>query len=98
MEGSRLWAVSSGWDGPFQHEEVLVVADEPLDAVRRAEDAFAAVRQPVCRARMRIADLGAPRDGLVVGPRRGGRALSAEGEPVDLRCGAPRAEEASGRR
>ena len=26
MEAARLWAVSSGWDGPFQHEEVLVAA------------------------------------------------------------------------
>jgi hypothetical protein len=83
----RLWAVSSGWDGPFQHEEVLVAAGTPGDALRRAEAAFADVRQPVCRAKMRIADLGALDDALVVAPRRGERLLSADGDPVDLRCG-----------
>jgi hypothetical protein len=83
----ELFAVTSGWDGPFQHEEVLVAATSPVDAVRRAEQAFAEVRQPVCRARMRVADLGPVGPGLVVGPRKGGAALAAAGEPVDLRCG-----------
>ncbi len=85
----RLWAVTSGWDGPFQHEEVLVAAPGPDEALRRAEQAFAAVTQPVCRAKMRIADLGALSGGLVVGPRRAGAALAADGDPVDLRCGDP---------
>jgi hypothetical protein len=87
MEQSRLWAVSSGWEGPFQQEEVLVAAGTPMDALRRAEDAFAGARQPVCRAKMRIADLGELGDALVVAPRHGSRLLSAGGDPVDLRCG-----------
>lgn len=91
MSGStaplRLFAATSGWDGPFQHEEVLVAAASVLEAVRRAEEAFAEVRQPVCRARMRVADLGAVGPGLVVGPRKGGAALATGGSPVDLRCG-----------
>lgn len=86
----HLWAVTSGWDGPFQHEEVLVAAGGPDEALRRAEEAFADVAQPVCRAKMRIADLGAlDEPTLVIGPRRSGAALAADGDPVDLRCGAP---------
>jgi hypothetical protein len=85
----RLWAVSSGWDGPLQLEEVLVAAPDADAALRRAEAAFEGARQPVCRAKMRIADLGALEAGLVVGPRRSGSSLSAGGDPVDLRCGAP---------
>ena len=86
---SRLWAVTSGWQGPFQHEEVLVAAAGPGEALRRAEQAFAGVAQPVCRAKMVIADLGALSGGLVVGPRRAGAALAADGDPVNLRCGDP---------
>ncbi|MCC6829727.1 MAG: hypothetical protein IT200_00130 [Thermoleophilia bacterium] len=83
----RVWAASSGWDGPFQHEEVIVLAED-LDAARRAaEAAFAEVVQPVCRARMRIADLGPVRPGAVAGPRRGGETFTAAGAEVDLRCG-----------
>jgi hypothetical protein len=84
----RLWAVSSGWQGPFQHEEVLIAALGRDDAIRRAEAAFTDVRQPVCRAKMRVADLGPLEPGLTVGPRRAGEGLLADaGEPVELRCG-----------
>ncbi len=83
----RLWAVSSGWQGPFQHEEVVVAADARDDAIRRAEAAFTAVAQPVCRAKMRVADLGPIEAGLTVGPRRAGEGLADGGEPVELRCG-----------
>lgn len=83
----RLWAVSSGWQGPFQHEEVVVAASERHDAVRRAEAAFAEVAQPVCRAKMRVADLGPLEAGLTAGPRRAGEGLADGGEPVELRCG-----------
>jgi hypothetical protein len=89
VEPPRLWAVSSGWDGPFQHEEVLVAAPSAPEALRRAEAAFDGVRQPVCRAKMRIADLGPLDEAMVVAPRRGERLLSADGDPVDLRCGVP---------
>ena len=85
---AHLWAVSSGWQGPFQHEEVLIAALGRDDAIRRAEAAFTAVRQPVCRAKMRVADLGPLEPGLTVGPRRAGEGLLAEtGEPIELRCG-----------
>ncbi len=84
----HLYAATSGWDGPFQHEEVLVAARDADEALRRAERAFAGVAQPVCRAKMRLADLGPLGEGLVVGPRRGGEALAADGDPVELRCGA----------
>jgi len=87
VETVRLWAVTSGWEGPFQHEEVLLAAADPADALRRAEAAFAEVAQPVCRAKMRIADLGPLEAGLVVGPRRAGEGLAEDGEPVDVRCG-----------
>jgi len=83
----RLFAATSGWEGPFQHEQVLVAAAGPEDARRRAEEAFAGVAQPVCRAKMRIADLGPVAEGLVVGPLRAGDSLAAGGAPVDLRCG-----------
>jgi hypothetical protein len=86
-EPSHLWAVSSGWDGPFQLEEVVVAARGADNALRRAEAAFAEARQPVCRAKMRIADLGPLDEELVLGPRRAGGSLSADGEPVELRCG-----------
>jgi len=84
----RLFVATSGWDGPFQHEQVLVTASGVDEARRRAEAAFAEVVQPVCRARMRIADLGPITAGMVVGPLRSGDSLAAAGEPVDLRCGA----------
>jgi hypothetical protein len=83
----RLWAVSSGWQGPFQHEEVLIAAPGRDDAIRRAEAAFTEVAQPVCRAKMRVADLGPLEAGLTVGPRRAGEGLADDGEPVELRCG-----------
>jgi hypothetical protein len=83
----RLFAATSGWEGPFQHEQVIVAASGADEARRRAEEAFAGVVQPVCRAKMRIADLGPVTAGMVVGPLRAGDSLAAGGEPVDLRCG-----------
>jgi hypothetical protein len=83
----RLFAATSGWDGPFQHEQVLVAATGAEEARRLAEDAFAGVAQPVCRAKMRIADLGPVAAGVVAGPLRAGDSLAEGGEPVDLRCG-----------
>ena len=82
----RLWLATSGWEGPFQHEEVLVAAPDRDAARRLAEEAFAGVVQPVCRAKMRIADLGPVGPGLVAGPRRRGEPF-APGAPVDARCG-----------
>jgi hypothetical protein len=84
----RLFAATSGWEGPFQHEQVLVAAEDPDQARRLAEEAFAGVTQPVCRAKMRIADLGPVAAGVVAGPLRAGDSLADGGEPVDLRCGA----------
>lgn len=83
----RIFAATSGWEGPFQHEQVLVAASGPDEARRLAEDAFAGVAQPVCRAKMRIADLGAVTSGVIAGPLRAGDSLAAAGSPVDLRCG-----------
>lgn len=86
MSPLRLWLATSGWEGPFQHEEVIVAAAD-MDAARRAaEEAFATVVQPVCRAKMRIADLGPVAPGVVAGPRRHGEPFR-EGVEVDLRCG-----------
>ena len=59
----RLYAATSGWEGPFQHE------------------------QPVCRTKMRIADLGPVTAGVVAGPLKAGDSLAEAGVPVDLRCG-----------
>ncbi|MFN8110433.1 MAG: hypothetical protein U0Y82_11410 [Thermoleophilia bacterium] len=83
----HVWAATSGWDGPFQHEEVIVIAPDLDGARRMAEAAFAEVVQPVCRARMRIADLGPVRPGAIGRPRRGGQLLAAGGVEVPLRCG-----------
>lgn len=83
----RLYAATSGWEGPFQHEQVVVAAADPDSARRFAEQAFAGVRQPVCRARMRMADLGPLGAGVVAGPLRGGESLARDGRPIDLRCG-----------
>lgn len=82
----RLFAATSGWEGPFQHEQVLVAATDAEGARRLAEEAFARVVQPVCRAKMRIADLGPITMGVVAGPLRAGDSLAATGLPVDLRC------------
>jgi hypothetical protein len=82
----RLFLVTSGWDGPFQYEQVLVGASDIDGARRAAEEAFAQVTQPVCRARMRIADLGPARSGVIAGPTRGGEPLAA-GAETDARCG-----------
>lgn len=83
----RVWAASSGWEGPFQHEEVIVLAEDLESARLAAESAFAGVVQPVCRAKMRIADLGPVRPGAVARPRRNGEAFTEAGAEVDLRCG-----------
>jgi hypothetical protein len=85
--GLRLFAATSGWEGPFQHEQVVVAAPDADEARRLAEEAFAGVAQPVCRAKMRIADLGPVAAGVVAGPLRAGDSLADGGDPVDLRCG-----------
>ena len=82
----RLYAATSGWEGPFQHEQVLVAATGAEEARVLAEEAFGAVAQPVCRTKMRIADLGPVAPGVVAGPLRAGDSLAAGGTPVDLRC------------
>lgn len=83
----RLFAATSGWEGPFQHEQVVVAAPDAEAARLLAEEAFAGVVQPVCRAKMRIADLGPVAAGVVAGPLRAGESLADGGRPVDLRCG-----------
>ncbi len=83
----RLFAATSGWEGPFQHEQVLVAAHGADEARLLAEGAFADVAQPVCRAKMRIRDLGPVATGVVAGPLRAGESLAAGGAPVDRRCG-----------
>lgn len=82
----HLWAVGSGWDGPFQLAEVLVTAPDRDAAIARAEGAYAAARQPVCRAKMRVRDLGPADDALVVGPFAPGASLLEAGEASGLRC------------
>ncbi|MGD9694512.1 MAG: hypothetical protein AB7V42_02495 [Thermoleophilia bacterium] len=83
----RLFAATSGWEGPFQHEQVVVAASGMDEALRLAERAFADVRQPVCRTKMRIADLGPVAAGVVAGPLRAGQSLADAGVDLDLRCG-----------
>lgn len=86
-DGLRLFAATSGWEGPFQHEQVIVAAPDADRAWRLAEEAFAGVAQPVCRAKMRIADLGPVAAGVVAGPLRAGDSLAAGGAPVGTLCG-----------
>lgn len=81
--------MSSGWDGPFQYEDVLVVAADADAARRHAEAAFAGVNQPHCRARMRLFDLGAVTEGAVGAPRRGGDAFGADAVDPRVRCDDP---------
>jgi hypothetical protein len=83
---AHIFLVTSGWDGPFQFEQVLVGADDREGARVEAERAFARVAQPVCRAKMRIADLGPARQGVIAGPARSGEPLS-DGGPSTARCG-----------
>lgn len=85
-----MWAATSGWEGPFQHEEVIVLAGD-LDAARQAaEQAFAGVAQPVCRAKMHIADLGPVRPGAATAPRRHGESYAgADAVHVAQRCDPP---------
>ncbi|HSJ73563.1 MAG TPA: hypothetical protein VK904_04545 [Miltoncostaeaceae bacterium] len=92
----RLYAATSGWEGPFQHEQVIVAAAGADEAIRLAEQAFAGVAQPVCRAKMRIADLGPVAAGVVAGPLRAGASLAEGGASVDLRCGVEPAGRAPG--
>ena len=83
----RVFAATSGWEGPFQHEQVLVAAPDAEAARVLAEEAFAGVAQPVCRAKMRMSDLGPLGPGVIAGPLRAGDSLAAGGLPVDARCG-----------
>lgn len=82
----HLWAVGSGWEGPFQLEAVVVAAHGREDALERAEQAFAEASQPVCRAKMRLRDLGAMDDAIVIGPLQSAAALLHGGEASDRRC------------
>jgi len=82
----RMWAASSGWEGPFQHEEVIVLAEDSDAARLAAEQAFARVAQPICRAKMHIADLGPVRPGAATAPRRHGESYAAGGVHVPQRC------------
>ena len=82
----HLFLATSGWDGPFQYSQVVVGAPDIEAARVLAEEAFAGVVQPVCRARMRIADLGPAAPGVIAGPTRSGEPLAA-GVEVDARCG-----------
>ncbi len=59
----------------------------PKGSLSSAAAVISGVAQPVCRAKMRIADLGPVEAGVVAGPLRAGDSLAAAGEPVDLRCG-----------
>lgn len=90
----HIWSATSGWEGPFQHEEVIVLAADADGARRVAERAFADVRQPVCRAKMRIADLGLAREGAATRPRPHGGSFAAEGAATGLRCDPPAADSA----
>ena len=83
----RLFAATSGWEGPFQHEQVIVAAADAEAARLLAEDAFAGVAQPVCRAKMRIADLGPVAARRVAGPLRAGDSLAAGGRPWTCAAG-----------
>ena len=83
----HLFAATSGWEGPFQHEQVLVAATDIEGARLLAEDAVAGVVQPVCRAKMRIADLGPVAAGVVARPLRAGESLADAGVALDMRCG-----------
>ena len=87
----RIWAASSGWEGPFQHEEVIVLAADAEAARTAAEAAFDGAAQPYCRAKMRLADLGPARPGASTPPRRAGELLSRDGFPVDVACAPPHA-------
>jgi len=83
----HLWAVGSGWEGPFQLEVVVVVAEDRDDAMSRAQAAFEQARQPVCRAKMRLRDLGPLGAELVVGPLTGAASMLEAGDPSGRRCG-----------
>lgn len=85
----HLWRVTSGWGGPFQFEEVLIAAPDPEAARVFAEGAFGGVTQPVCRARMRLFDLGPVAAGVVAGPRRGGEDYPEPALTTDVRCDDP---------
>lgn len=82
----RLWAVTSGWSGPFQHEVVLVAAPDVYEAMERAERAFGDVSQPVCRAKVRARELGGLDEDLLVGPIRAGESIAEAGLDLGRRC------------
>lgn len=82
----RVFLATSGWEGPFQYEQVIVCAATPAAAQHLAEEAFGAVAQPVCRAKMRLADLGPAQPGVLAGPTRAGEPL-ASGMETGTRCG-----------
>jgi hypothetical protein len=86
MRRLALYAVTSGWDGPFQLAEVVVAAESPDAAIAHAEGAFDTANQPICRAKMRIAKLGPVAEGVVCRPREAGAPLEADWHPVDRRC------------
>lgn len=86
MDGLRLYAVTSGWDGPFQLSEVIVSAPGEDAAVASAESAFRDAGQPICRAKMQIAELGPVSEGVVLGPHDRRIELPGEWRPVGRRC------------
>ena len=86
MTERRLYALTSGWDGPFQLSEVIVVARDEDAAIDLAEAAFADARQPVCKAKMEIADLGIADHGTTTPPRRRDQRIDANWRPIDQRC------------
>lgn len=61
------------------------------DARVHAERAFGAVVQPVCRARMRLADLGPISEGPIGPPRRGGEPVGGGELRTAVRCDDPAA-------
>jgi hypothetical protein len=85
----HIWAVSSGWEGPFQKEEVIVIASSQDAARQAAEAAFAAQTQPICRAKMHIADLGFATEGAVTPARTTGELFANRGVHIDARCDPP---------
>lgn len=85
----QLWAVTSGWSGPFQHEVVLVAAPDVYEAMERAEHAFGEASQPVCRAKVRARQLGPLGADLLVGPLRTGESIVDGGIDLERRCADP---------
>lgn len=60
------------------------------DAARQAaEAAFATQAQPICRAKMHIADLGPATEGAVTPARTTGELFADRGVHIDARCDPP---------